>query len=148
MPTILYSLALLLTTGGMVLANPAPRPNTDSLAVAQAVESLRKAMIDADKPTLERLLTDQLSYGHSGGNIETKAAFIESLVTGTSDFQTIDLSVQRISIVDKTALVRHNLVAATNNRGVAATVNLSVLLVWIKQGKDWKLLARQAVKRP
>ncbi len=143
MRTLLYSLVLLLTTGTLALA----RPGADSVAVAQAVESLRKAMIDADKSTLERLLADQLTYGHSGGNIETKAAFIESLVSGTSDFVTIDLSNQTISIVDKTALVRHQLVASTSNRGVAAQINISVLLVWIKQGNQWKLLARQAVKK-
>jgi hypothetical protein len=143
-----FFLILLLTTSTLAVA----RPNhtgaaSDSVAVAQAVESLRRAMIDADKPALDRLLSDQLSYGHSGGAIETKTAFIESLLTGISDFVTIDLSVQTINIVDRTAVVRHQLAAATSNRGVAATVSLSVVLVWIRQGNQWKLLVRQAVKR-
>ncbi len=139
----IFSSLLLLLTGSVVLAGP----GTDSVAVAQAVESLRKAMIDADKVALDRLTADQLSYGHSGGSIETKAAFIEAIVSGVSDFQTIDLTEQTIMITDKTAMVRHHLVAVTANRGVPGQANLSVLLIWIKQGNTWKLLARQAVKR-
>jgi len=48
----------------------------DETAVNQAIEDLRKAMIDADKARLEDLVADQLSYGHSGGVIETKEQFI------------------------------------------------------------------------
>ena len=41
----------------------------DVAAVNQAVEALRKAMVDADKASLEGLVADQLSYGHSGGRM-------------------------------------------------------------------------------
>jgi len=122
-------------------------PNTaDEQAVAQAVEALRKAMIDPDKATLSALVADELSYGHSSGLVENKAAFLEALLSGESDFKTIDLSEQTITVVDKTALVRHRFNAETLNGGKPGTANIAVLLVWVKGKGGWKLLARQAVK--
>jgi ketosteroid isomerase-like protein len=117
-------------------------------AVAAVVESLRKAMVDPDKPALEKLTMDELSYGHSNGMIQTKQEFIEALTSGKSDFVTIDLSQQTIKVVGQTALVRHILSGTTNDGGKPGTVKLSVLQVWQKVNGDWKLLARQAVKVP
>ena len=51
--------------------------SADEAAVAKAVDDLNKAMIAADKAKLEALVADQLSYGHSGGRIETKKEFID-----------------------------------------------------------------------
>ncbi|WP_245705577.1 nuclear transport factor 2 family protein [Chitinophaga filiformis] len=117
-------------------------------AVASQVELLRKAMVDADKASLEKVANEKLSYGHSGGKIEDKTAFVSNIVSGKSDFVSIDLSDQTIAISGNTAIVRHTLTAETNDNGVAGHVKLYVLLVWSKEGSQWKLLARQAVKVP
>lgn len=114
--------------------------------VAEAVESLKNAIINADKNLLESLVADKLSYGHSGGAVDDKKTFVEKIVSGQSDFVTIDLSEQTISIAGNTAIVRHILKAKTNDGGKPGEVNLRILLVWQKQNGRWKLLARQAVK--
>ena len=118
----------------------------DGVAVANAVEALKKAMIDADKTVLENLAADGLSYGHSSGKVEDKAEFVRAIVSGESDFVTIDLTEQTIKIVGNNAIVRHKLSAKTNNKGQAGTANIAILLVWQKQKGQWKMLARQAVK--
>ena len=120
----------------------------DETAVGNAVEKLRKAMIDGNKEELESIASDKLSYGHSGGQVQDKAAFVDKIVSGASDFVTIDLSEQTISISGNTAIVRHKLEAKTNDGGKPAEVYLFVLLVFQKDHKQWKLLARQAVKQP
>lgn len=117
----------------------------DEKAVIASVESLRKAMVDADKATLEKLADTKLSYGHSGGKIENKETFVDNIVSGRSDFVTIELADQTVSVTGNTAIVRHNLNAATNDNGKPAEVHLHVLTVWVKEGNAWKLLARQAV---
>jgi ketosteroid isomerase-like protein len=132
-----------------ILINAIITANAQSQAerkVAEAVVSLKNAMINADKNLLESLVADKLSYGHSGGAIDDKKTFVEKIVSGQSDFVTIDLSEQTISITDKTAIVRHILKAKTNDAGKPGEVNLRILLVWQKQNGGWKLLARQAVK--
>jgi Domain of unknown function (DUF4440) len=112
--------------------------------VSAAVEALRKAMIAADKPTLEKLAAPELSYGHSSGRLENKAEFIEALTSGKSGFSAIELSDQTVNVVDKIALVRH--VFNGTRRKEGDKVKLSILTVWLQQQEQWKLLARQAAK--
>ncbi|MBN8672577.1 MAG: nuclear transport factor 2 family protein [Chitinophagales bacterium] len=115
-------------------------------AVANAVEKLRKAMVDGNKSDLESAVSEQLSYGHSGGHIDDKKEFVEKLASGKSDFVTIDLMDQIISVSGKVAVVRHVLTAKTNDGGKPGDVHLRILLVFQKKGGKWLLLARQAVK--
>ncbi|MHA4806642.1 nuclear transport factor 2 family protein [Flavitalea flava] len=116
--------------------------------VIAAVEALRKAMIDPDQTTLDHLTLDELSYGHSSGQIQDKKEFIDRIVSGKSDFVSIELNEQTVKVVGRTAIVRHHFIAATNDGGKPGTVRLSILLVWQKNKGEWKLLARQAVKLP
>jgi hypothetical protein len=120
--------------------------NKGEAAVANAVEQLRKAMIDGNKAELESIASDKLSYGHSGGLVEGKAEFVEKIASGKSDFVTIELKDQTISVSGKTAIIRHKLNATTNDNGKPGEVHLLVLLIFQKENKQWKLLARQAVK--
>ena len=98
-------------------------------AVANAIENLRIAMVDGVKE-----------------NIEGKVEFVEKIVSGKSDFVSIDLTEQTINISGKTAIVRHILTAKTNDNGKPGQVHLRILLIFQKDGGSWKLLARQAVK--
>ncbi len=118
----------------------------DAVAVSNAVEKLRKAMISGNRAELEACASDSLSYGHSGGLIENKAEFVEHIASGKSVFVTIDLSDQTISVKQNTAVVRHTLNATTNDGGKPGAVKIKVLLVFEKEKGQWKLLARQAVK--
>ena len=120
----------------------------DEKVIATRVESLRKAMIVADKTTLEELTASELSYGHSSGLVEDKAAFIDEFVTGKSVFKSINLADQTIKIAGNVAIVRHHLTAETNNKNVPGKADIFVLLIWQKQNGQWKLLARQAAKVP
>lgn len=114
--------------------------------VATAVDSLTAAMVSSNIASLSKWTDDNLSYGHSSGLLQDKNAFLENFVTGKTDFVTIDLTDQKITVVGKTAIVRHTLNATTNDGGKPGSTKLNVLLVWAKNGKMWKLLARQAVK--
>jgi hypothetical protein len=129
-------------------ATPAPVPRGDSTAVAAAAEKLRIAMVDPTPAGLDALVATDLSYGHSGGKVDTKASFIADLLDGKSDFVTIAITDQTIKVVDDVALVRHTLTADTNDAGKPGKVAIKILGVWHKQGGQWKLLARQAVRPP
>jgi Domain of unknown function (DUF4440) len=115
--------------------------------VAQAVEALTKAMLTVDRPQLEALTSEHLSYGHSAGRIETKKQFIDYLEGRQSAFRRIDLSEQTISIVADEAIVRHLFTGETiNPAGQVTPVRIGVLQVWTKEGGSWRLLARQAYR--
>ena len=120
----------------------------EETAVLAAVENMRLAMISGDRTALENVAATDLSYGHSSGKIQDKAAFVEAIANGSSDFVSIELKNQTVKVTGKTALVRHELHAKTNDGGKPGEVHLGIFLVWQKQGGDWKLLGRQAFKLP
>jgi ketosteroid isomerase-like protein len=145
---IIKPVKIAIVLASLILPSLAYSQSPAEKEVAAAVESLRKAMVDADKTALENLTAKELSYGHSGGKVEDKATFVEVITSGKSDFVSIELTGQTIALVGDNAIVRHTLSASTNDGGKPATVKLSVLLVWQKQNKHWVLIARQAVKVP
>lgn len=139
--------AVALLGAASTAGRPANAQAADERAVAQAVDALMKAMIDIDRPRLEALVADQVSYGHSAGKIETKKEFVDAVLSRASAFRRIDLSDQTISLVDNEAIVRHLLTGETvNPSGQVTPVRIGVLQVWQKQGSDWRLLARQAYR--
>ncbi len=60
------------------------------LAVAEAVEKFKNAMIDGERDVLYILTSKALSYGHSNGAIDTQESFINPLVSGKSNFKKND----------------------------------------------------------
>jgi Domain of unknown function (DUF4440) len=145
MKTILVATLITVVLLALV-AGPVIAQEKDAPAVTAAVEAFRKALVDPDKGTLDKLTLDQLTYGHSSGLIQNKTEFEEALLSGKSDFVSMDLSQQTIMVVGNTAWVRHILSAVTNDGGNPGTTHLSVLLVWVKVKGQWRLFARQAVK--
>jgi hypothetical protein len=140
MRKFIIAISLLIFTG------LATKAQTTEEKVANAVEFLKQAMIDANQNDLETIASAGLSYGHSSGKIEDKAAFVKSIASGASDFVTIDLTDQTIKVKGKVAIVRHKLAAKTNDNGKPGEVKLGIMLVFAKEGKDWKLIGRQAYK--
>lgn len=118
----------------------------DEVKVAELTEKLRISIISGNKADLESLVWDNLTYGHSTGRIEDKAAFVKALSTKTSDFKTIELSEVAVTVAGNTAIVRHILRADTNDGGIPGKVNLGIVLVWEKRTGEWKLLARRSFK--
>ena len=116
--------------------------------VIAAVENMRLALISGERSALEKVAAKDLSYGHSSGKIQDKASFVEAIANGSSDFVSIEFKNQTIKITDKTAIVRHELHAVTNDSGKPGEAHIGVMLVWQKQGKNWVLLGRQAFKLP
>lgn len=113
-----------------------------------AVEELRIAMIEANQPKLEYLTHTELSYGHANGTIENKEKFIDSIVSGRNDYQSIELSEQTVAEVGDIAIVRHRFRAEVIINGATANADIYVMQIWQQQEGAWKLLARQAFKIP
>lgn len=128
------------------LALSAQPPAED--AVLRRLEALRLAMIDADGARLDELTSDKLSYGHSNLRIEDKKSFMDRLVSGENDFITMELTEKEVTLSGRTALVRCRLEGQTMDGGKPGQARLHVLMVWQREGRTWKLLARQAVKLP
>ena len=132
----------------LVISISSVAQSADEKEVASRVETLRNALMNPDKTILEDLAAEELSYGHSSGLVETKAAFVDALVTGKSKLTTVTFSDQTITIAGNAAIVRHKMMADLQNNSGTIKIDIIVLLVWQKQNDKWKVLARQAAKKP
>ena len=121
---------------------------TTEQEILAAVEVYRKAMVAADGEALNSIASDDLSYGHSDADIQTKAQFVDSITSGESVFVTLQLDCLHIQVLGNLAILRHHFVANTNDGSIPRIVNLHILWVWQQNNSHWQLLARQAVKIP
>ena len=138
--------ALALAALPTIVPTIARAESADEAAVAKAVDDLNKAMIAADRAKLEALVADQLSYGHSGGRIETKKEFVDVVAGKKTTYKSITLNEPTVTVVGNNAIARHVFVVETETDGKPSQAKVGVMQVWVKEGGNWKLLARQAFR--
>ena len=121
--------------------------SVDQLAVDQAVQTLRKAILDSDLDKLRDLLVDELSYGlWPGGGIQNKYAFIAHIARKEPIYTSITISDPTTTIAGNNAVVRHREAIEAHTREKRYSLEFGVLQVWQKQHGQWRLLARQGWK--
>lgn len=98
-------------------------------AVNQAIDDLRKAMLAVDQAGLEALVADQLSYGHSGGVIESKGQFVSVIASKKTIYKSLTLSEPSVAVVGNNAIARHIFSAETEADGKAGSARVGVLQV-------------------
>jgi hypothetical protein len=142
---VILSGALALGTGALTSGASFAMETADGAALAEAVESLRKAMLDADKAKLEALVSDHLSYGHSSGKLQDKADFIDVIVKKATIYKSISLTDHKNAVAGNNGIARHIWTSESESDGKVSSAHIGVLQVWVKDS-GWKLLARQAFK--
>lgn len=99
-----------------------------------------------DSLTLEKLSAQEVTYGHSHGNVQDRKIFIESVSHNKSVYTNMQAANITVMINGKTAVTRYLLTGTeTNKAGKAGELKLNILQVWIKENGNWKMMARQAV---
>ena len=120
----------------------------DEAALAQAIETLRKAQLEADKAKLEQVTAAQISYGHSDGRVETKEQFINGVMTRKQVVKSLDFPDLKVAVVGNAAIARHIYLGESEREGKQTTTRIGALQLWQKQDGGWKLLARQGFRLP
>ena len=141
-------LALPVLAFGLLSALPAFALTADEEAVAKQVEAFRAAQVGADAKAFDTLCAPELSYSHSDGRVEDKAAFIAGATSGRSKFLSLAYNDLKVRVVGNVAVVRFHWVGESEMvaDGKKNNTNLHILMNWQKQGADWKLLSRAATK--
>ena len=133
---------------GLLGIAPAFAESPDAEAVAKKVEAFRAAQVAADAKAFDALCAAQLSYSHSDGRVEDKAAFIANATNGKSKFVSLKYEDPKIQVVGDAAIVRFHWIGESEAvaDGKKSATNLHILMNWQKQGADWKLLSRASTK--
>lgn len=125
-----------------VAAAPAPAEKE----VAEAVDHLTQAMLHKDIPQLQALAAENLTYGHSSGNIQDKKAFIADIETGKSAFKTLEMKNQKITVSGDVAMVRNHFSAQALKGTEVVPTEIENFQIWQKQNGKWLLIGRQAFR--
>jgi ketosteroid isomerase-like protein len=133
---------------GLLGVRPAFALSADEEAVAKNLETFRKAQFAADAKVFDALTAPELSYSHSDGHIEDKATFIKNATAGKSKMLSLEYKEPSIRVVGDAAIVRFHWMAESEAvaDGKKSSTNLGILMTWLKQGGEWKLLNRASTK--
>ena len=140
--------ALALGASGLLLDGASKAEAGGEEAVAQSVETLRKALFEADRSKLEQVASAEISYGHSDGRVQNKEEFIHGVMTRKQTVKSLEFPELKIAVVGNAAIARHIYLSQSELDGKATTTRIGALQVWQKQDGGWKLLARQGFRLP
>ena len=118
--------------------------------IGEKVQALNKAIfINKDSLALENLLGKEIIYCHSGGKVENRQEMIKNALANASTYSDVKAEITNVVSIKKAIVVRHIITATENLKdGKTSSLKLGVVQTWVKEGKDWKLVGRQAVKLP
>ena len=118
-------------------------------AQIQAAENAWIAAIKAhDAAALDRVLSDDLVYVHSGGVVDTKAQYIAKVTSGKQVYKSVDQFKVKIRVEGSLAAAQYY----ARMQGINATGNFDDNLVvshtWVKTATGWRLAYHQTTKVP
>lgn len=126
------------------------RAADDAIAAVKRADAARvQATISGDATRLRELLTDDLSYGHNDGRIQTKVEFINAVASKQTKYEAVDyletnLKETAAGVVTMTGRVRLKV-----SRGdVRVEFTLRFLAVWREEAGQWRLHAYQSTRLP
>lgn len=132
---------LLLTVLILGLSSVGVAESADEAAVRAAHEGFLKAAKAGDGAALGKIFADGLQYSHSSAKVETKQEAIDALVKTKGNFE---VHSQTIHVYGKAATIRAKLTA----HGTTGDIPLTMLMVWVKNGKEWQLVERHTTRIP
>lgn len=104
------------------------------------------AMIEADLVTLESLLADDLTYGHTRGSTETKTGFIETVRTERIDYLSFVPRDVNVRVYENTAVLTGFIDVKVIYKNKEWIFTTRFLEVQRKVDGNWLLAAWQPVK--
>ena len=132
----------------LVISFGASAQSSKEAEVWRRVEALSNAVFATkDSMAMKDLVSEQVTYGHSAGNIENKQAMVHNASVSKTVYKNSELEKLSIDVDKKSAIVRHTFRAiSVDEKGTETPLNLGLLQVWKKENGKWRLWARQAVK--
>jgi ketosteroid isomerase-like protein len=134
------ALSIVLLALPLLAADPASKSDKE---ITAAVDTWKQAILKGDAATLDKLYHKDLTYEHSTGKLEMKTEAIANATKPDNLTKAIEFHNPTIRVYGNTALFRS---VGDFTSAAGAVSHLDVLMVWIKSGPNWQLVARQSTK--
>jgi ketosteroid isomerase-like protein len=116
--------------------------------VAAAQDRRIAATIGADVVALGAMMTDDLTYTHSGGVTETKAEFLDGLRTGKYVYREIVPRDRQVRVHGDAAIVSGPCHIVVEPGGKRAEIDLYFTELYVEEGGQWRMALWQATRLP
>lgn len=144
-----FVLMLSAAAAGAVPVTAGQGPAAKTGDAVKALDQKRfEAMTKNDLDTLGTLLADDLTYHHSSGAADSKAAYIETLRTGKTRYHTIEPSDVSVRVYGTTAIVTGTAKLSFTSNGQPVNATLRYTDVWVQRGNAWQMVAWQSTRLP
>jgi hypothetical protein len=105
------------------------------------------ATLAADKARLDAIFSDDLRYAHSTGAVDTKAAYMDSLVSGKLKYLAIDYQERNFTFpAPGIALMTARVHMKSKSAAGDTDALFSILAVWREEKGKWRFLSWQSSK--
>ena len=132
------------------LASAASAADDKIIAAVRAADDERLAATQAgDRARLEAIFSEDLHYAHSNTKVDTKALFVDALVSKKSIYETFAHK-ERTFVPTGPGIVLQHGKMTTRVRNASGTQNLELgyLAVWRLENGKWRFLAWQSCRVP
>ncbi len=130
-----------------------PAQSTTAAAIPDLIRALERqryaAMIAADIPTLDALLSENLLYTHSNASVDDKASYLEKVASKYFDYLELDHPEEQLVVTGSTVLVLGRMEGRIIMEGkTERRLNNRALTVWVEEAGQWKMVAFQPTPIP
>jgi ketosteroid isomerase-like protein len=117
-------------------------------AVKAAEKAWASATVAGDEATLKKVLADDLTYTHSTGETDAKAAFIDNL-KGARKYHKLNHESMDVRLYGNTAVLTATAQVETSQKGGSVNpAHLRFIHLWVLQNGRWQLVAHQSLRLP
>jgi len=112
-------------------------------AVRTVAEGWYQAAVRQDSATLNRLLSEDLTYCHAGGKMQTKSEYIAGVMNGPPHYESMTYADMKIRLYGKTAVLTGTVDVKLVNTPV---FRVRTLHVYVENNGQWQLAAHESTR--
>jgi len=105
-----------------------------------------KAVLAKDMAALDRMLADDLIYGHASNVVDTKTTYTEKIKGGKQVYKIMEQRKVTVKVFGTTGITQSWLHVTGVNPAGPFDDKVMMLHVWVKVGSGYKLAAHQTAK--
>jgi hypothetical protein len=130
------------------VATAASHSDASVIAAVTAADHERLAATQAgDRARLDAICSDALHYAHSSGKIDSKATYLDSLMTRTTVDESFDYQERTCTLLAPgIAQMTGRVLIKSTHHGARSDNDLNFLAIWREENGRWRLIAWQSCK--
>lgn len=139
-----FALLPLLLAGGSVAGT-----RNDPARTLLAADSARvAALVGNDIATLDNLLADDLSFGHTNAQVQGKKDFIDDLRTGVHRYKSLATDMVVARVYGCAGVITGKATVNVVNHGTSDSFSMRYTATYVRRRDQWALVAYQSVRIP